>query len=258
MVSLKEPNGSSRLTTTNMLFIYPALSWGFRLVNCCGGSLRKTHKFHTFLQVPRVFWEKICIWFSFLGEKMRALSAAAEPRGPFNKPDLILTVVNGQKPRCVRVATVADLSQTSGALSTLEPWQSRPVHIKVVVWPCIPDEVWINELWTSNSRITTHKSSSPARRNLQRTKMLEKKKNQRRPCLNIVTRNVEQREQQRGYFKSLQLSDVWESTMKWAACQTASFTTQIKTFDRTCLPSRALHTTNCSCEAAANASHIQL
>lgn len=58
----------------------------------------------------------------------------------------------------------------------LEPWQSRPVHIKVVAWPCIPDEVWINELWTSNSRITTHKSSSPARRNLQRTKMLEKKK----------------------------------------------------------------------------------
>lgn len=42
------------------------------------------------------------------------------------------------------------------------------------VWPCIPDEVWINELWTSNSRITPHKSSNPACRNLQRTKMLEK------------------------------------------------------------------------------------
>ena len=38
------------------------------------------------------------------------------------------------------------------------------------VWPCIPDEVWINELWTSNSRITPHKSSNPARWNLQRTK----------------------------------------------------------------------------------------
>lgn len=111
-------------------------------------------------------------------------------------------------------------------------------------WPCIPDEVWINELWTSNSRITPHKSSNPARRNLQRTK----KKNAGKininlathPGLNIVTRNEEREQQQRGYFKSLQLSDVWESTMNWAACQTASFTKQIETFDRTCLPFRGL------------------
>ena len=40
---------------------------------------------------------------------MCALSAAGELRGPFNKPDLILTVVGGQKPKCVRVATVPDL-----------------------------------------------------------------------------------------------------------------------------------------------------
>lgn len=60
------------------------------------------------------------------------------------------------------------------------------------------------------------------------------------PGLNIVTRNEEREQQQRGYFKSLQLSDVWESTMNWAACQTASFTKQIETFDRTCLPFRGL------------------
>ena len=41
---------------------------------------------------------------------MCALSAAGELRGPFNKPDLILTVVDGQKPKSVRVATVPDLS----------------------------------------------------------------------------------------------------------------------------------------------------
>lgn len=68
---------------------------------------------------PRVLGKDLYLIQLSRGGKMRALSAAAEPRGPFNKPDLILTVVNGQKPRCVRVATVADLSQTSGALSSL-------------------------------------------------------------------------------------------------------------------------------------------
>ena len=114
------------------------------------------------------------------------------------------------------------------------------------VWPCIPDEVWINELWTSNSRITPHKSSNPARWNLQRTKKKNCWKHQHQPChapsLNIVTRTAAEAEAEEdaegGYFKSLQLSDVWESTMNWAACQTASFTKQIETFDRTCLPFR--------------------
>lgn len=76
----------------------------------------------------------------------------------------------------------------------------------------------------------------------------QKKKNcwkhQHQPChapsLNIVTRTAAEAEEdaEGGYFKSLQLSDVWESTMNWAACQTASFTKQIETFDRTCLPFR--------------------
>ena len=61
------------------------------------------------------------------------------------------------------------------------------------VWPCIPDEVWINELWTSNSRITPHKSSNPARWNLQRTKKKKFAGNininlATHPSLNIVTR----------------------------------------------------------------------
>ena len=118
------------------------------------------------------------------------------------------------------------------------------------VWPCIPDEVWINELWTSNSRITPHKSSNPARWNLQRTK----KKNLLETSTSTLPRipawtswpgrgaaaaaAEEEEEEEGGYFKSLQLSDVWESTMNWAACQTASFTKQIKTFDGTCLPFR--------------------
>ena len=52
----KKTNGSSRLTTANMLFVYPALSRRSRLANCCcgggGGSPRKT-------QVPHIcsgFW----------------------------------------------------------------------------------------------------------------------------------------------------------------------------------------------------------
>lgn len=66
-----------------------------------------------------------------------------------------------------------------------------------------------------------------------------------------------EQQQQRGYFKSLQLSDVWESTMNWAACQTASFTKQIKLLTgRVCL-SEDCTPTNCSCGSATNASHIQ-
>ena len=103
-------------------------------------------------------------------------------------------------------------------------------------WPCIPYEVWINELWTSNSRITTHESSNPARWNLQRTKMLEKSTSTSATylSLNIVTRTGSGGSG--GDFKSLQLSDGWESTTNWAACQTASFTKQIKLLTgRVCL-----------------------
>lgn len=125
------------------------------------------------------------------------------------------------------------------------------------VWPCIPDEVWINELWTSNSRITPHKSSNPAWWNLRRTKMLEKSTSTL-PRIAVWTswpgRGAAAAER---VFKSLQLSDVWESTMNWAACQTASFTKQIKLLTgRVCL-SEDCTPTNCSCGAAASASHIQ-
>lgn len=126
------------------------------------------------------------------------------------------------------------------------------------VWPCIPDEVWINELWTSNSRITPHKSSNPARWNLQRTKKCWK--NQHQPCHASQLEHRDQdgeQQQQRGYFKSLQLSDVWESTMNWAACQRASFTKQIKLLTgRVCL-SEDCTPTNCSGGAVINASHIR-
>lgn len=127
------------------------------------------------------------------------------------------------------------------------------------VWPCIPDEVWINELWTSNSRITPHKSSNPAQWNLQRTKMLEKSTSTL-PRISVWTswpgRGAAAAEKRRD-FKRLQLSDVWESTMNRAACQTASFTKQIKLLTgRVCL-SEDCTPTNCSGGAAINAAHIQ-
>ena len=39
-------------------FIYSGLSRGFRLINCSGGSPRKTYKFHTFLQLACVFGKR--------------------------------------------------------------------------------------------------------------------------------------------------------------------------------------------------------
>lgn len=37
-------------------------------------------------------------------------------------------------------------------------------------WPCIPGEVWINELWTSKAKVTSHQSLKPTWTNLHRTK----------------------------------------------------------------------------------------
>lgn len=66
------------------------------------------------------------------------------------------------------------------------------------VWPCIPVEVWINEFWTSNSRITPHKSSNPAQWNLQQTKMLEENQHQPCPTSQFEHRNQDRETQQRG------------------------------------------------------------
>lgn len=41
----------------------------------------------------------------------------------------------------------------NSALSALWAWQNCPRVHQSTAWPCIPDEVWINELWTSNSGI---------------------------------------------------------------------------------------------------------
>lgn len=101
-------NGGS--TCWYFVYIYSVLSRSFCLINCIGGTRRKTRKLHTFLQLPCVFGK----WFVFDSASqemsMCALWAAGELGGPFNKPDLILTVVDGQKPKSVRVATVPDLS----------------------------------------------------------------------------------------------------------------------------------------------------
>lgn len=75
-----------------------------------GGSLRKTWKFHTFHQLSCMFGEDLYLIQLLRKKFMCVRSAAGELGGPFNKPDLILTVVDGQKPKCVRVATVPDLS----------------------------------------------------------------------------------------------------------------------------------------------------
>lgn len=58
MLSLTKTNGSNRLTPANISFIYSGLSRRFRLINCIGGSLKKTLKFHTFLQLPCVFGKR--------------------------------------------------------------------------------------------------------------------------------------------------------------------------------------------------------
>lgn len=127
----------------------------------------------------------------------------------------------------------------SGTLSALWTWQNCPRAHQSKVWPCIPDEVWINELWTSNSRtvppyahthIHTHKSSNPAWWNLQRTKMPAKLTSAmvRISQLEHRDQDEEQQQQQRRDFKGLQLCDVWESAVNRAERQTASFTKQIK------------------------------
>lgn len=80
-------------------------------------------------------------------------------------------------------------------------------------------------------------------------------KNQHQPCHTSQFEHRDQdgeQQQQRRYFKSLQLSDVWESTMNWATCQIASFTKQIKLLTgRVCL-SEDCTPTNCSERAVMN------
>lgn len=126
-------------------------------------------------------------------------------------------------------------------LDSLDLAEPARVH-QSRVWPCIPDEVWINELWTSNSRITPHKSSNPAQWNLQRTKMLEKSTSTL-PRISVWTswpgRGAAAAE--RIFQKPPIIWCVGEHNELGRMPNSILYQTN-KTFDRTCLPFRGLHT----------------
>lgn len=89
-----------------ILGLYILHRHGAFFLNRAGGSPRKTWKFHTFLQLPVSLGNDL-YWISFSGN-VRALLAAGGLRGLFIKLDLVFTVVDGQKPRCVKAATAPD------------------------------------------------------------------------------------------------------------------------------------------------------
>ena len=103
--------GRGRSIHNDIGFISSMLSWELSSYNLhfCPPPPGKTWKFHTFLWLPCVFGKLFVFDCASQEMSMCAFSAAGELRGPFNTPDLILTVVDGQKPKCVRVATVPDL-----------------------------------------------------------------------------------------------------------------------------------------------------
>lgn len=56
--SMLRTNGSSRLILANISVIYSVLSQSVRLINCIGGSLKKTWRFRTFPRLACVFGKR--------------------------------------------------------------------------------------------------------------------------------------------------------------------------------------------------------
>lgn len=106
-----------------MLFVYPALSWRSRLINCCGGSPRKTQVPHIPPLNPRVLRKDLYL-IRLLWEKcVRFCRGTA--KGPFSEPALILAAVNGQKPEFLifhKRAVPSRLSGLGGAVQCTSKW----------------------------------------------------------------------------------------------------------------------------------------
>lgn len=104
------------------------------------------------------------------------------------------------------------------------------------VWPCIPDAVWINELWTSNSRITppSHQTQLGEIYSLQKCR-----KNQHQPC---HASQFEHHDQDRTmiFQKPPIIWCVGEHNELGHMPNSILYQTN-KTFDRTCLPLQTVH-----------------
>lgn len=215
--------------------MYPALSWHSRLALVAPWG--KHESFTHSSNYPSCLGHDL--YSIQLLRKCSCVSAAGGLRGPFNKPDLIFTVVDGHQPKSFRVATVPDFSQTNGALSTLPTWQSCPAHIKVR-----SDLAYQMRFGLTSSGHQTAGSppSSHQTQNLQRTKMLEKSTSTL-PRILVWTSWPGQ-----GAVSSRE--DISKAS-NYLMCGRAQWTGQLansilyqtnQTFDRTCPPVRGLHT----------------